>query len=96
MIDTSDSMKIVHALDLYVGMIRTEELDELGQILVKVLKNRYGEPGRKFVIGVDFAKSQLFDAEASAQQGYTNMKQQEQATPPWEPKRKVESDKFKF
>lgn len=96
MTDTSDSMKIVHALDLYVGMIRTEELDELGQILVKVLKNRYGEPGRKFVIGVDFAKSQLFDAEASAQQGYTNMKQQEQATPPWEPKRKVESDKFKF
>lgn len=67
MSDTSDSMKIVHSLDLYLGIIRTEELDELNQILIKVLKNRYGAMGGKFVIGVDLSKSQWYDVEQSAQ-----------------------------
>jgi replicative DNA helicase len=73
MTDTSDSMKIVHALDLYLGLIRTDELDELGQVLCKVLKNRYGNPNSKFVIGVDFGKSQWYEVEGSAQQGIQNV-----------------------
>lgn len=69
MTDTSDSMKIVHSLDLYFGFIRTDQLDELGQILVKQLKNRYGDPNyyKKFVIGMDASKSLLYDVEESAQ-----------------------------
>lgn len=69
MTDTSDSMKIVHSLDLYLGMVRTEELDELGQVMIKQLKNRYGDPSyyKKFVIGMDASKSQLYDVEQSAQ-----------------------------
>ena len=67
MTDTSDSMKIVHALDLYFGLIRTDELDELGQVLVKVLKNRYGNSNGRFVLGVDLSKSQWYNVEASAQ-----------------------------
>lgn len=69
--DTSDSMKIVHSLDLYIGVIRSEELDELGQVMIKVLKNRYGDPSRyrKFVLGMDAGRSLLYDVEQSAQQG---------------------------
>jgi replicative DNA helicase len=69
MTDTSDSMKIVHSLDLYIGFIRTDQLDELGQILVKQLKNRYGDPNyyKKFVLGMDAAKSFLYNVEESAQ-----------------------------
>lgn len=67
MTDTSDSMKIVHALDFYFCLIRTDELDELGQVLVKVLKNRYGVTNSKFIMGVDFAKSLWYNTEDSAQ-----------------------------
>jgi len=50
-------------------MITTEELDELNQILVKQLKNRYNDPTfyRKFVLGIDRAKMRLYDVEDSAQ-----------------------------
>lgn len=74
MTDTSDSMKIVHSLDLYIGFIRTDQLDELGQILVKQLKNRYGDPNyyKKFVIGMDASKSLLYDVEDSAQENISD------------------------
>ena len=46
-----------------------EELEELGQIMVKQLKNRYGDPSvhKRFVIGVDYSKMRLYNVEASAQ-----------------------------
>ena len=82
MTDTSDSMKIVHALDLYIAFIRTEELDSLGQILVKQLKNRYGDPNtyKRFVVGFDAPKMKLFDVEQSAQQNISgnNSKEEEE------------------
>ena len=47
----------------------TEELDELNQVLVKQLKNRYSDVGanRRFVIGIDRSKMRLYDCEQSAQ-----------------------------
>jgi hypothetical protein len=53
------------------ALISTEELQQLNQIMVKQLKNRYGDPNfnKKFVIGVDRAKMKLYDAESSAQAG---------------------------
>ena len=51
-------------------MISSEELEGLNQILVKQLKNRYGDPGyyKKFVIGVDRSKMKLYNLEGSAQE----------------------------
>ena len=49
--------------------ISTEELDDLGQILVKQLKNRYNDPTKykRFVIGIDRSRMKLYDVEESAQ-----------------------------
>ena len=46
-----------------------EELEGLGQIMVKQLKNRYNDPtyNRRFVIGVDRTKMRLYDCEQTAQ-----------------------------
>ena len=51
------------------ALISTEELEGLGQIMVKQLKNRYNDPtyNRRFVIGVDRTKMRLYDCEQSAQ-----------------------------
>ncbi len=51
------------------ALISTDELEEMGQIMVKQLKNRYNDTSmhRKFVVGIDRAKMKLFDVEQSAQ-----------------------------
>jgi hypothetical protein len=50
-------------------LITTEELEDLNQIMVKQLKNRYNDPttNKRFVIGVDRAKMKLYDVEQGAQ-----------------------------
>ena len=57
-----------------IALIRSEELDELNQIMVKQLKNRYADPSyyKRFVIGVDRSKMKLYDCEESAQTGLTD------------------------
>jgi hypothetical protein len=52
------------------ALISTEELQDLNQILVKQLKNRYNDPTRyrRFVIGVDRSRMKLYDVEADAQE----------------------------
>ena len=67
--DTAESFGLPATADLLFGAIRTEELDALGQLLIKQMKNRYGNKNyyEKFVIGVDAEKQQLFDVEDSAQ-----------------------------
>ena len=69
--DTSESFGLPATADFMFALITTEELEALNQILVKQLKNRYGDPNyfKKFVIGVDKSKMRLYDAEPSAQQG---------------------------
>ena len=67
--DTSESFGLPATVDLMLALITTEELEELGQIMVKQLKNRYNDPSyyKRFVIGVDRSKMKLYDVEASAQ-----------------------------
>lgn len=71
MSDTSESAGLPMTVDFLFAMIRTEELDELGQIMIKQLKSRYNNVNyhRKFVIGIDIDHFKLFDAEQSAQVG---------------------------
>lgn len=72
--DTSESFGLPATADLMFALISNEELDNLGQIMVKQLKNRYNDPGtnKRFVIGVDRSKMKLFDVEQSAQLGLTD------------------------
>jgi hypothetical protein len=51
------------------ALIASEELTDLGQIMVKQLKNRYNDPGlfTKFCVGVDRSKMRLYNVEQSAQ-----------------------------
>ena len=68
--DTSESFGLPATADLMLALISTEELEELGQIMVKQLKNRYNDPtiNKRFVVGIDRAKMRLYDCEQSAQQ----------------------------
>ena len=67
--DTSESFGLPATADLMFALISTEELEELGQIMVKQLKNRYNDPtiNKRFVVGIDRAKMRLYDCEQSAQ-----------------------------
>lgn len=61
--DTSESFGLPATADFMFAIITTEELQQLGQIMVKQLKNRYNDVNafKKFVIGIDRAKMRLFD-----------------------------------
>ena len=61
------------------ALISTEELEEINQIMVKQLKNRYNDPtiNKRFVVGIDRAKMRLYDVEQSAQEGITDANQVE-------------------
>ena len=67
--DTSESFGLPATADLMFALISTEELDDLNQIAVKQLKNRYNDPTthKRFVIGIDRAKMQLFDVDHKEQ-----------------------------
>ena len=67
--DTSESFGLPATADLMFALVSTEELDKLGQIMVKQLKNRYNDTTykKRFVVGVDRAKMRLYDVEESAQ-----------------------------
>jgi replicative DNA helicase len=69
--DTSESFGLPATADLMFALISSEELEELGQMMVKQLKNRYNDPTfhKRFTIGVDRAKMKLYDVEQSAQNG---------------------------
>ena len=67
--DTSESFGLPATADLMFALISNDELEEMGQIMVKQLKNRYNDTAthRKFVLGIDRAKMRLYDVEQSAQ-----------------------------
>ena len=68
--DTSESFGLPATADLMFALISNEELESMGQIMVKQLKNRYNDPTlhRKFVLGIDRAKMRVYDVEQSAQE----------------------------
>ena len=67
--DTSESFGLPATADFMIGLISTEELESLGQLMVKQLKNRWGDTNylKRFVVGIDRSKMRLFDAEENAQ-----------------------------
>ena len=68
--DTSESFGLPATADLMFALIVTEEMDEMNQLLIKQLKNRYNDPTelRRFIVGIDRSKMRLYDVEDSAQQ----------------------------
>jgi replicative DNA helicase len=77
--DTSESFGLPATVDFMFALISSEELEGLSQLLVKQLKNRYGDPSyfKKFVIGVDRSKMKLYNVEASAQSGISESGQED-------------------
>ena len=67
--DTSESFGLPATADFMFALISTEELQQLGQMMVKQLKNRYNDPtqNKRFVIGVDRSKMKLFDVDPNEQ-----------------------------
>ena len=68
--DTSESFGLPATADFMFALISTEELEQLNQLMVKQLKNRYNDPNtfKRFVIGIDRGKMKLYDVEQSAQE----------------------------
>ena len=94
--DTSESFGLPATADLMFALISTDELEGLGQILVKQLKNRYNDPTiyKRFVVGIDRAKMRLYDCEQSAQNDLLESKAEEEYN--YEEKPKKSFDGFKF
>ena len=95
--DTSESFGLPATADLMFALISTDELEELGQIMVKQLKNRYNDLSvyKRFVLGIDRAKMRLYDCEQSAQNDILDSGQDEEYTyEEAKPKKSFEGFKF--
>ena len=95
--DTSESFGLPATADLMFALISTEDLEGLGQIMVKQLKNRYNDPTifKRFVVGIDRAKMRLYDCEQSAQDDILDSGQEEEYTyEEQKPKKSFEGFKF--
>ena len=95
--DTSESFGLPATADLMFALIATEELEGLGQIMVKQLKNRYNDPTtyKRFIVGIDRAKMRLYDCEQSAQEDLLeNKSDQEYNGGEEKPKKSFEGFKF--
>jgi len=77
--DTSESFGLPATADLMLAIISTEELEDLNQIMIKQLKNRYNDPtiNKRFIIGIDRAKMKLYDVEQVAQDDIVDAGQSE-------------------
>jgi len=94
--DTSESFGLPATADLMFALISTEELEGLGQIMVKQLKNRYNDPtmNKRFVVGIDRAKMRLYDCEQKAQEDLVDSGQEEEYTHEEKPKKSFDGFKF--
>ena len=68
--DTSESFGLPATADFMFALITSDELEELDQMVIKQLKNRYNDPTifKRFVIGVDRSRMKLYDCEQEAQE----------------------------
>ena len=94
--DTSESFGLPATADLMFALISTEELEQIGQIMVKQLKNRYNDPtvNKRFIVGIDRSKMRLYDCEQTAQDNILDSGQDEEYN--YEEKPKKSFDGFKF
>ena len=81
--DTSESFGLPATADFMFALVSNEELEQLNQIIVKQLKNRYNDPNfyKRFVIGIDRSKMKLYDVEISAQVGLSDVGTKERDEP---------------
>jgi archaellum biogenesis ATPase FlaH len=81
--NTSESFGLPATVDLMFALISTEELEEQSQIMIKILKNRYGDPNKykRFVVGIDRSKMRLFDVEQSAMGGSRDESEETESVP---------------
>ena len=61
--DTSESFGLPATADLMFALISNDELNNLGKIMVKQLKNRYNDPTKynRFTLKIDRSKMRLSD-----------------------------------
>lgn len=85
--DTSESFGLPATADFMFALVSTEELQNMNQMMVKQLKNRYNDPtlNKKFTIGIDRSKMKLYDLEQSAQ---TDIADSGQKNSSWKPNEK--------
>ena len=67
--NTSESMGITHTADAIFGLISNEELEERKHLMIKQLKNRWGDLSyyKRFIVGIDRSKMKIYDLEEDAQ-----------------------------
>jgi replicative DNA helicase len=96
--DTSESFGLPATADLMFALISTEELEQLGQIMVKQLKNRYNDPTiyKRFIVGIDRAKMRLYDCEQTAQKDILDSGQDDEYNDYEDKKSKKSFEGFKF
>jgi replicative DNA helicase len=96
--DTSESFGLPATADLMFALISTEDLEGLGQILVKQLKNRYNDPTiyKRFIVGIDRAKMRLYDCEQTAQKDILDSGNEDEYNDYEEKKPKKSFEGFKF
>jgi archaellum biogenesis ATPase FlaH len=96
--DTSESFGLPATADFLVALISTEELEGLNQIMVKQLKNRYGDKSiyKRFVVGIDRAKMRLYDVEQSAQKDILDSGNEDEYNDNEDKKPKKSFEGFKF
>lgn len=89
--DTSESFGLPATADMMFALVTSEELEGLGQIMVKQLKNRYNDPtiNKRFAIGIDRSKMKLYDIESSAQKTIADSGQE------FDVPQKTSKDKFR-
>ena len=94
--DTSESFGLPATADLMFALISTEELEGLGQIMVKQLKNRYNDPTiyKRFIVGIDRAKMRLYDCEQTAQKDILDSGQGDEYEEERKSKKSFEGFKF--
>ena len=79
--EVGESRGLNHTLDFLFALIHTEELMQMNQCLVKVLKSRYGENDAKFVVGLDRKKMRFFDINNANSTSLSRPTQQAATTP---------------
>jgi len=96
--DTSESFGLPATADFMFALISNEELDELNQIVVKQLKNRYNDPtiNKRFVLGIDRAKMRLFDVDNTQQDDLVDSGQFTKSTKAGQSQVIDKYDDFKF
>ena len=96
--DTSESFGLPATADLMFALISSEELEKLGQIMVKQLKNRYNDlnMNKRFVCGIDRSKMRLYDCEQTAQDDIIDAGEEVEYNAKEETVSKAKFNEFKF